>query len=117
MAAPVVINNTGMQPAIGFTALTEIEDVLRQTQETTETAEEEILMGEAGTTQAVVISDRGLEVGLEGTALTGLTQPEIGAALTADGVAGYVTDSRFRRTATLTRVSLRVKKEDSVAVS
>jgi hypothetical protein len=113
MAAPTVISNTGKAPTVGF-ATTAISNLVRENEERVETAEEEILADEANTTQAVVISDPGLEVSVSGTALSNFAAPAIGAALTAGDVAGYVTESRLSRTRTLARWSGRVKKEDSI---
>ena len=113
MAAPTVIANTGKTPSIGFAA-DPVANLVRETEERVETAEEELLISEAGTTDAVVISDPGIEIGFQGTALTSFTAPAIGAALTAGGLAGYVTESRLSRSRTLARFSGRVKKEDSI---
>jgi len=113
MAAPAVLANTGKTPTIGF-ATTAISNLVRDTEDRVETSEEELLIGEDNTTQAVINSDPGLEIGVSGTALTSFTAPAIGSALTAGDLAGYVTESRLSRTRTLARWSGRVKKEDSI---
>ena len=114
MAEPIINANTGKTPTMGF-ATAAISGLLRDSEDVIETGEQDVLIGEDDTTQAVIYTDLGKQIGVSGTMLTGFTAPAIGAALTAGDVAGYVTESRISRGRTLARVSLRVKKEDSIS--
>jgi hypothetical protein len=114
MTAPAVQNITGKEPLIGFIASTTIANAMRQEETETQTADVEEVEQEDGAVAAVVTSNLGVEVSANGTALSGYTAPEIGAALEVGDVAGYCINSSVSRTSTLARFSVTTKKEDSI---
>jgi hypothetical protein len=113
MAAPSVINLVNKEPVIGF-ATAAIANTLRAEETITPTADVEEVEGEDAAVCAVVTSNPGFEASANGTALTGYTAPEIGAAATVGDIAGYCTDSKVSRTSTLARFQVATKKEDSI---
>ena len=114
MAEPIINANTGKTPTMGF-ATAAISGLLRDSEDVIETGEQDVLIGEDDTTQAVIYTDLGKQIGVSGTMLTGFTAPAIGAALTAGDVAGYVMESSVSRTRNLNRVRIMVEKPDSIA--
>lgn len=101
-------------PVIGF-ATTAPANVLRETEDRIETGERDELIGENDTTLTEIYTDLGVQVGVNGTMLSGLTLPEIGAALELGGVSGYVMEARISRTTNLNRARLMIEKPNSIS--
>jgi hypothetical protein len=116
MTTPSVQYATGKEPAIGF-ATAAIANASRDEENVVETGDVEEVEGEAGAVESVITSNLGKEVSVNGTALSGMTLPEIGDALTAADLDGYCTAASMSSTPTLSRFNLGVKKEDSITVT
>ena len=110
---PVILTNTGMTPVFGFSTAA-IANLMRESEDEIQTAERDELIGEADTTQAVIYTDRGVQVAVGAVMLSGFTLPAIGAALTAGGKAGYVMEANLSRSKNLNRVRLMVELPDSI---
>lgn len=114
MAAPTTLGT--IAPKIGYTGTAPLPaGVWRESQDIAKVANEETVRDERNAVVSVVVSDPATEVGISGTVMaTGFTQSIIGAKVTLGATLGRVTESKVSESKLLTRVAMKVRKEDSM---